>query len=832
MRLRVLGALASLLCGVLLALAALCAPIGPMLTGVGRSLALSVSIVLLAIGVAALGTAVGGRRRARAFMRLDHFLPFLRKPRSNDPPQPPALLIRLARRVLPKSLLADPATGKPGWIRKTLKAIGPTVLSSPVRRLVQTGSFLLFLWLFFYVCWPYGARPDPPGEVSSGWRFAEIEQDTGRLRFDGLMSPNWQFNVGQLLHVVRETGAGADDETVGAFHVTRILASGVLLTPDKGFPLERLDKFFLSAGPWSFHEKAPDRWPSHYAEELAAREIVPADLYLAIDPLVSVSTAIAARSWIWSLTWAGVILIVCVLIPRGFCGYLCPLGALIDLSDWGFAKRVARFRVSNDGWWVHIKYYLLFGSLLCSAFGVLVTGYVAAIPVVTRGMLFLGERVQNGLLRGWHQTPPMSTGHYLSIILFFSVLGLSLLKPRFWCKYVCPSGAIFSLGNLFRVSERKVESSCGGCKQCVEICPFDAIKPDFNTRVTDCTFCQTCGGACPSRSIKFVERWNTVELKAKNDPSTGESAIGRRGFLSLAAGATAATIGGAGLCAVTKTFGADLGKHEASRPLRPPGSVPEREFLTMCIRCGQCFKVCPNNVLQLLCFEQGLEGLWTPYVNADWAGCEPSCNACGQVCPTGAIRPLPLEEKKAARMGLAVVNPQTCLPLVGRAACQRCVDECHAAGYSAIEFTQVGVEVDDAGKPIEGTGFLAPVVLSERCVGCGLCQTGCYVEHVKEKRLERSAIIIEAGEGKEDRLVTGSYVRLREEEAKRRRAAERSRLDSSSSDYYVPDVIDDSPDPFGMLEEDEKPSGPKRPAAKSSDPFGLESSDPFGLQEP
>ena len=101
-----------------------------------------------------------------------------------------------------------------------------------------------------------------------------------------------------------------------------------------------------------------------------------------------------------------------------------------------------------------------------------------------------------------------------------------------------------------------------------------------------------------------------------------------------------------------QTFGADLAKRGSFRPLRPPGSVPEREFLAMCIRCGQCFKVCPNNVLQPLAFQQGFEGLWTPHVVADWAGCESSCNGCGQVCPTGAIRALSIDEKRVARIAV------------------------------------------------------------------------------------------------------------------------------------------------------------------------------------
>ena len=137
-------------------------------------------------------------------------------------------------------------------------------------------------------------------------------------------------------------------------------------------------------------------------------------------------------------------------------------------------------------------------------------------------------------------------------------------------------------------------------------------------------------------------------------------------------------------------------------------------------------------------------------------------HACGQACPTAAILPLPLAEKKAARMGLAVVNLKTCLPLAGREPCQLCVDECTAAGYNAIEFIRVHTRADDAGKPIEGTGFLAPQVLADKCVGCGLCQTHCYSINVKTKKLlDRSAIIVEAGPGKEDRLMSGSYLALR-----------------------------------------------------------------------
>ena len=596
-------------------------------------------------------------------MRLDLFLPFVKK-------------------------------SKAGAMRRWLSRIGPTWLSSPVRRVVQAVCFVAFCVLFFYVCWPYTARPDA----------------------------------------------------------------------------------------------ASEQWPSHYTTDLARKEKIAAEFFLVIDPLVSLSTAIASRSWVWSLASGGMILLACVLIPRGFCGYLCPLGTLIDLFDWAIGARVKRFRVGDNGWWVHVKYYVLLATLVAAACGVLVSGFVAAIPIITRGFLFAFSPWQTGFQRDWHLIPPLNAGHFVSLGLFAVVLGLGFLKPRFWCRYVCPSGAVFSLGNLFRVTERKVENTCINCNKCVEICPFDAIKPDFLTRTTDCTLCQSCGGVCPTQAIKFVERWNLVQLKLPNDPPTGDGPLGRRGFLAAGVGLASGVLGGLGLAVAGRVSGANLDDPNAWRPIRPPGSVPEDKFLQMCIRCGECFKACPNDVLHPLQFQQGLDGLWTPHVVADWAGCESSCNACGQVCPTGAIRALPLDEKRVCHIGLAELNLQTCLPHAGREACQLCVDECHHAGYHAIEFTRVHTQADANGNPVEDSGFLAPVVLSDKCVGCGLCQTRCYGINVADKGLlESSAIVISAGSAKEDRLLNGSYIALRVEEQSRRAVEKRS--PTTAEENYLPDFL-------------------------------------------
>jgi ferredoxin len=292
---------------------------------------------------------------------------------------------------------------------------------------------------------------------------------------------------------------------------------------------------------------------------------------------------------------------------------------------------------------------------------------------------------------------------------------------------------------------------------------------------------------CPARAIKFVGRWDNRNLKGANDPPTGETPFGRRGFLAWAAGTVAGAVGGlAGAAAIRLPSDPDT-----VAVVRPPGSVPEEQFLQLCIRCGACFQACPNNVLQPLGFDQRVEGLWTPRVAADWSGCEPSCANCGQVCPTGAIRALPLEEKRVARMGLAEVNTETCLPHAGREDCQLCVDECETAGYHAIEFVRVGTRTDPAGEPIPDSGFLAPVVLADKCVGCGLCQTRCWAINAKGKALlHESAIQVVAGEGREDRLMRGSYVALRQQERRRQEAVRQpSTGQGGDQESYLPDFL-------------------------------------------
>lgn len=553
-----------------------------------------------------------------------------------------------------------------------LRRLGPSWAATPVRRGVQAGCLVLFLYLFFYVCWPYG------------------DQDISRA--------------------------------------------------------------------------------------FAAKERIDAEIFLVLDPLVSLSAALAACQWVGSLIWAGLILFICLIFPRGFCAYVCPLGTLLDVFGWLTGRRSPNVTTQRPSWWMSVKYVVL-GTVLVSALcGVLLTGFVAAIPLLTRAVVFLLNPVQTGLFKGWYEVPSLHIGHTIAIGLSLAVLLLCLVEKRFWCKYLCPTGAVFCVASHLRINERKVTTSCIQCGQCHKVCDFAAIREDYSTRHTACSFCQTCGGVCPVQAIDFRGRF--AEQDDLITVSTGAAVQSRRTVL-----ASMGCVGALG-AGIPLAIGRS-GHQEAV--VRAPGTIPEETFLRTCVRCAQCIKVCPSNVLQPMGLEQGLNRLWTPQVMADWAGCEPTCNNCGQVCPTGAIRALPIEEKRAARMALAVVDETTCLPYAGAEPCQLCRDECKAAGYDAIEFMRVGGDVDSEGRPVPGSGFLAPVVLADKCVGCGLCQMRCQGINVKQKHLlDRSAICLVAGEGHEDRLSSGSYIELQRtrQDAQREKA-----LPEGDGSDYLPDFL-------------------------------------------
>ena len=123
------------------------------------------------------------------------------------------------------------------------------------------------------------------------------------------------------------------------------------------------------------------------------------------------------------------------------------------------------------------------------------------------------------------------------------------------------------------------------------------------------------------------------------------------------------------------------------RLIRPPGALAEKAFLARCLKCGQCMRICPTNVIQPDLFKSGVEGLWTPSLDfrIGTSGCQFNCIACGNVCPTGAIRALSLNERLGIppfsefgplKIGTAFVDRGRCLPWAMDRPCIVCQENC------------------------------------------------------------------------------------------------------------------------------------------------------------
>lgn len=474
---------------------------------------------------------------------------------------------------------------------------------------------------------------------------------------------------------------------------------------------------------------------------------VDVDLFLRLDPLVSLGTMATARSFIPKVAWALVFLGLALLLGRIFCGYICPLGATVDFADWSCGeKKAGENSFELQGRYRHLKYLFLIGLAGSALVGISWIFLFSPLSLATRFYSFviyplvlmvsnvfldllrpLFPSVGLGQLALVHLNVPQYSTNLFVALFVLAILGLSRVKSRFWCRNVCPAGALvafFSMRPLFR---RVVSEKCTACGKCVRACPMAAISKDIKkTAHSECITCLRCQEVCPEQAVSF-------QVKRKVPVFRREVDLDRRRVLG--AGAS-----GVALAAITMTNLHHLHGQEnpralrSSRLIRPPGALPEPSFQARCVRCGECIKACLTNTLQPLWFEAGLSGLWTPKVTARLAGCEQGCAVCGQVCPTGAIRPLSLEEKIFAKIGTARIEKSRCIAWEQDKKCLICDEICP---YNAIASQFV------ADHPVT-----VPIVDENKCNGCGYCEDKCPV-------IGDSAIIVEPlGEV---RLSTGSY---------------------------------------------------------------------------
>ncbi len=466
----------------------------------------------------------------------------------------------------------------------------------------------------------------------------------------------------------------------------------------------------------------------------------PVGFFFQMDPLVVLSSLISGHSLIKGFLWGGGVLLLTVLLGRVFCGFICPLGTIHHVA--GSLKpslkgpKMIKANQKSPG--QRIKYFFLFMLLVGCALGLNLSGLMdpisfffrsmalAVLPGVGSAMRSLFQamadshaRVLNLLSYGaevlvapvfGYEPQAYQTGWFIGV-LFLVILFLNRIRPRFWCRFLCPLGALLGLFSRFSLLRlQKAEEKCTGCGLCTRHCQGAATPvPGREWERAECLACFNCSHVCPENALSFHLGWAFGRNRGPD--------LGRR-----------AVLGGV-LAGVSIPFLGRLDgvrdKVSDARLIRPPGALEEQEFLTLCQRCGLCMKVCPTNGINPALGEAGMSGFWTPRLIMNLGYCEYTCTLCGSVCPTGAIGTISVREKieKPIRIGSAYVERGRCLPWSGNAPCIVCEEHCPTSP-KAIYLRKTILE-NREGKKRE---LQVPFVDLKQCVGCGICENKCPVK--------------------------------------------------------------------------------------------------------
>jgi polyferredoxin/ferredoxin len=430
----------------------------------------------------------------------------------------------------------------------------------------------------------------------------------------------------------------------------------------------------------------------------------PVNLFLNLDPLTAIGTILTTHTLYWSLLLALATIVLTIIFGRFFCGWLCPFGSIHHFVSClgNRSKPIAQQIKLNDyrkG--QSVKYFILVFLLAAAAFpsisATLQTGLLDPIPLVTRSVNLVLLPVLDkpfSLLSVAQRSYELA---WLIFAFFLTVVLLNLVIPRFYCRFICPLGALFGIISRFAIWRiGKNKNACTNCRLCHTHCQ-GGCEPASTIRIAECVLCFNCRQDCKSRDDCIC--YQTVASRAGEQTNPD---ISRRGFILSIAG---------GILAVPAVrLAGQVGKNWYHKVIRPPGSLAEPEFLKRCLKCGQCIRICPTNVLQPAGAEGGIEILWTPVLNnrIGTSGCQLNCVSCSSVCPTAAIRPITLDEKLGRgkfagkgpiKLGTAFFDRDRCLPWSMNKPCIVCEENCPVSP-KAIYTTEIFNAVRNGRKTI------------------------------------------------------------------------------------------------------------------------------------
>jgi MauM/NapG family ferredoxin protein len=466
----------------------------------------------------------------------------------------------------------------------------------------------------------------------------------------------------------------------------------------------------------------------------------PITFFFQLNPLTWLTSLVSGHEWISGFGWALGVLFLALFFGRFFCGFICPLGTthhmVSTIKPALKGRRMIEANRKKPS--QRFKYFLLLTFVLSAFLGLNYAGLMDPISLLFRSLALailpgigIGINELFAFMAGsdiemlsrisydaevlvspvfGYGYQSFKTGWFIGAI-FLLILFLNRLRPRFWCRILCPLGALLGAVSSFSILKlEKDPERCTDCNLCMKSCQGAAgPKPDQIWESSECLSCFNCFDACPEDAIAFRFKWSFKGNKKAD--------MGRRAVLgSLTAGISLPLLG---------RLDGHVHKVTDPRLIRPPGSLPEKDFLKLCQRCGLCMKACPTNAINPALTEAGFAGFWTPNLIMLNGYCEYSCTLCGAVCPTGAIKEISGKDKieRPIRIGSAYFDRGRCLPWSGNTPCIVCEEVCPISP-KAIFLNKATISGPD-GKALD---VLLPHVNLNKCTGCGICENKCPVK--------------------------------------------------------------------------------------------------------
>ncbi len=534
----------------------------------------------------------------------------------------------------------------------------------------------------------------------------------------------------------------------------------------------------------------------------------PVDWLIELDPLVGLGTLLTTHTLYKNLLWGLATIVLTIILGRFFCGWICPFGSIHQFVGF-LSKRkkslLEKVKTNNYKQWQIIKYWILIFLLtaaladvavylinlprseplifwvligiflaaaiilasfraltdpkktvlflfLCVALWVAVsfafensrilsaslqTGLLDPIPLVYRSINLIILPLVDGTAWKLFTNPRYYEGAWLIGVIFFTTVFLNLKESRFYCRYICPLGALFGLlgrYSLWRIG--KAEAECIDCYRCEKDCE-GACSPSTRIRISECILCMNCLDECHHHQIGYRNVPSAAGEILSPDLSRRQFVIS---FLSGAAAIPMIRLNG------------NLAANWNPELVRPPGALEEEKFLSRCIKCGQCMRICPTNVIHPAGLVSGLEGLWTPLLNfrVGTSGCQLKCIACGNMCPTAAIRPISLDERLGRgryadqgliKIGTAFVDRGRCLPWAMDQPCIVCQENCPVSPKAI--FTREHFSNVIRNRRIEvKTADSEHIEVEEDLLEAGRFSTGDYYCLVEGQRSRKPRLIV------------------------------------------------------------------------------------------